>query len=159
RNDEIRALESKISGLVERIDQAEIARKEAEATATGEIERMRRQSQAELTARQAESEQKVEAFQQREAATLSAEQDLRLDIGRLRAAGAEQRSRLEHRHGDLPRGKGEKADRRERIAERGRAGKGGGRRSRSRCEFTPDDGDMGVDCLGESFRKKAGLFE
>src|SRR5262249_7273328 len=94
RNDEIRALESK---LIERIDQAESTRKEAEATATGEIEQIRRQSQTELAARQAESEQRVEAFQQREAGLLSSEQDLRLEIDHLRAEVAEKHSLLEDR--------------------------------------------------------------
>jgi len=159
RNDEIRALESKISGLVERIDQAEIARKEAEATATGEIERMRRQSQAELTARQAESEQKVEAFQQREAATLSAEQDLRLEIDRLRAEVAEKHSLLEDRNDELLRVKAEIDALRERIADLESAVKQAERESLIKPEHTAEHVPTAVDSLWEALSQKDRVLE
>jgi chromosome segregation ATPase len=117
RNDEIRALESRVSELVERLDQAEIARKEAEATATGEIEQIRRQSQADLEAREAESDQKVEAFQQREATLQSAEQNLRLEIERLRTEVAEKHALLENRNDELVQVKTELDSLHERIAD------------------------------------------
>ena len=88
RDDEIQALESKITGLVERIGQAEVARQQAEATATSEIEQIRRQSQAELAARQLENDQKAETLHQHEARWYSTEQNLRLEINGFRAKNA-----------------------------------------------------------------------
>ena len=116
RNDEIQALESKITGLVKRIGQTEVALKHAEATATSEIEQIRRQSQAELAAQQAESDRKAEALQQREAALYSAEQDRQLEINGLRAEVAEKHSLLQNRNDELLRVKTELDTFQERIA-------------------------------------------
>jgi chromosome segregation ATPase len=117
RNDEIQALESKITGLVKRIGQAEAALKQAEAMATSEIEQIRRQSQADdLAARRVESDQKAEAFQQREAALSFAEQNLQLEINGLRAEVAEKHSLLQNRNDELLRVKTELDVFQERIA-------------------------------------------
>ena len=116
RNDEIQALESKITGLVKRISQTEVALQHAEASATSEIEQIRRQSQAELVARQAETERKAEALQQREAALYSAEQDRQLEINGLRAEVAEKHSLLQDRNEELLRVKAELDTFQERIA-------------------------------------------
>jgi chromosome segregation ATPase len=116
RNDEIQALESKITGLVKRIGQAEVALKQAEATATSEIEQIRRQSQAELAAQQAESDRTAEALQQREAALYSAEQNRQLEINGLRAEVAEKHSLLQNRNDELLRVKTELDSFQERIA-------------------------------------------
>src|SRR5215813_2773965 len=159
RNGEIRALESKISELVERIDQAEIARKDAEATATGEIEQIRRQSQTELAARQAESEQKVEAFQQREAALLSAEQDLQLEINRLRAEVAEKHSLLEDRNDELLRVKTEIDALRERIADLESAVKQAEHESLIKPEHTGEHTRTAVESLWEALSQKERVLE
>jgi chromosome segregation ATPase len=159
RNDEIRALESKISELVERIDQAEIARREAEATTTGEIEQIRRQSQTELAARQAESEQRVEAFQQREAALLSSEQDLRLEIDRLRAEVAEKHSLLEDRNDELLRVKAEIDALRERIADLESAVKQAERESQIKPDHTAEHVPTAVDSLWEALSQKERVSE
>ncbi len=116
RNDEIQALESKITGLVKRIGQTEVALKHAEASATSEIEQIRRESQAELAARQAENDQKAEVLQQREAALYSAEQDRQLEINGLRAEVAEKYSLLQDRNDELLRVKAELDTFQERIA-------------------------------------------
>jgi chromosome segregation ATPase len=116
RTDEIQALEFKITGLVERIAQAEVAREQAAATATSEIEQIRRQSQAELAARQVENDQKAEALQQHEARWYSTEQNLRLEINGLRAEVAEKHSLLENRNDELLRVKTELDALQERIA-------------------------------------------
>jgi chromosome segregation ATPase len=159
RNDEIHALESRISGLVERIGQAEVAFKQAEATATGEIEQMRRQSQAELAARQAEDEQKVEAFQQREAALLSAEQDLQLEIDRLRAEVAEKHSLLEDRNDELVRVKTEIEALRERIADLESAVKQAEHESLIKPEHTGEHARTAVESLWEALSQKERVLE
>jgi len=115
RNNEIQALESKIRELVERIDQSEFALEQARATAAGELEQIRRQSQAELTARQAEIERKVEGLQDREAALYAAEQSFKVEIDALRKEVAEKRFLLENRNDQLVRVKMEMDELQDRI--------------------------------------------
>jgi chromosome segregation ATPase len=116
RNDEIQALESKITGLVERADQAEVTLKQAEATAMTEVEQMRRQAEAELAAQRAEADQRVEALQKREAALDAAEKHRQQEINMMRAEVAEKHSLLENRNNELLRVKTEMDTLQERIA-------------------------------------------
>jgi len=116
RNHEVRALESKVTEFVERIDRSEAALDQARATAAGEIEQMRQQSQAELTARQAEIEGKVEALQKHEAELYATEQNLQAEMNVLRAEVAEKRSLLENRNDELLRVKLEADSLQDRIA-------------------------------------------
>ena len=116
RNHEVGALESKVTEFVERIDRSEAALDQARATAAGEIEQMRQQSQAELTARQAEIEGKVEALQKHEAELYATEQNLQAEMNVLRAEVAEKRSLLENRNDELLRVKLEADSLQDRIA-------------------------------------------
>ena len=101
RNDEVRRLESQISGFVERIGQTEVALKQADATAASEIAQIRLQSQAELAARQAVLE--------------AAEENARIEINGLRAEVTEKHSLLESRNDELLRVKSELDSLQERI--------------------------------------------
>jgi chromosome segregation ATPase len=116
RNHEVRALESKVTEFVERIDRSEATLEQARATAAAEIEQMRQQSQAELTARQAEIEGKVEALQKHEAELYATEQNLQAEMNVLRAEVAEKRSLLENRNDELLRVKLEADSLQDRIA-------------------------------------------
>ena len=115
RNDEIQALESKITGLFELTGRGQADLEQAEATAHTEIEQIRRQSQAELAARQVEIDQSTEALQQREAALYSAEHNLQLEINALRTEVTEKHSLLESRNEELLRVKTELDSFQERI--------------------------------------------
>src|SRR5262245_21794979 len=158
-NDEIRALEAKINGLVERIGQAEMARQQAEAAATREIEQIRRQSQAELAAGQAESEQKVEAFQRREAALHDAEQNLRLEIDRLRAEVAEKHSLLENRNDELLQVKTELDALHDRIADLESAVKQAELESLNKPDSTGEHARTSTDSLWEALSQKEQVLE
>jgi chromosome segregation ATPase len=116
RNDEIQALESKITGLVERIGQAEITLKHAEVAAASEMEQIRRRAEGELAARQVESDQKAAVLQQREAELYSVQQKFQLEINGLRAEVAEKHSLLENRNDELLRVKSELDAVQERMA-------------------------------------------
>ena len=159
RDDEIQALESKITGLVERIGQAEVARQQAEATATSEIEQIRRQSQAELAARQLENDQKAEALQQHEARWYSTEQNLRLEINGLRAEVAEKHSLLENRNDELLRVKTELDVLQERIADLESAVRQAGRESLNKPEHTGEHPTTAVDSLWEALGQKERVLE
>ena len=101
RNDEVRRLESQISGFVERVGQAEIALKQTEATAASEIAQIRLKSQAELAAQQAEIDRRAEALQKRQAAFDAAEENAQVEINGLRAEVTEKHSLLESRNDEL----------------------------------------------------------
>ncbi|HEY7316633.1 MAG TPA: hypothetical protein VIE89_03595 [Candidatus Binatia bacterium] len=116
RQDEVQALESKITDLTARIGQAEVSLKQAEAATASEINQIRRQSQAELAERQAETDRKVEALQQREAALNLAEQNRQIEINGLRAEVAEKHALLQDRNDELLRVKAELDILQERIA-------------------------------------------
>jgi chromosome segregation ATPase len=103
RNKEVQALESKVTELVDRIDRSEVALDQAGATAASEIEQLRRESQEQLTARQAEIERKVEGLQDREAALYAAEQNFKIEMDALRTEVAEKRFLLENRNEQLVR--------------------------------------------------------
>jgi chromosome segregation ATPase len=159
RDDEIQALESKITGLVDRIGQAEVARQQAEVTATSEIEQIRRQSQEEIAARQLENDQKAEALQQHEARWDSTEQNLRLEINGLRAEVAEKHSLLENRNDELLRVKTELDVLQERIADLESAVKQPGRESLNKPEHTGEHSTTAVDSLWEALGHKEPVLE
>jgi len=159
RNDEVQALESKITGFLERIGQAQVALKQAEATATSEIEQIRRQSQAELAARQLENDQKAEALQQHEARWYSTEQNLRLEINGLRAEVAEKHYLLENRNDELLRVKTELDVLQERIADLESAVKQAERESLNKPEHTGEHARTAVDSLWEALGQKERVLE
>ena len=159
RNDEIQALESKITGLVKRIGQAEVAFKQAEATATSEIEQIRRQSQAELAAQQAESDRKAEALQQREAALYSAEQNRQLEINGLRAEVAEKHSLLENRNDELLRVKPELDAFQERIAYLESAARQAELESIEKAEHVGEQTSIELDKLWNELSQKERVLE
>ncbi|HEU5237884.1 MAG TPA: hypothetical protein VFU37_12170, partial [Pyrinomonadaceae bacterium] len=159
RNDEIQALESKITGLVKRIGQAEVALKQAEATTTSEIEQIRRQSQAELAAQQAESDRKAEGLQQREAALYSAEQNRQLEINGLRTEVAEKHSLLQSRNDELVRVKTERDALQERIAYLESAVKQAERESLNKPDHTEEYAKTGLDKLWEELSQKERVVE
>ena len=159
RDDEIQALESKITGLVERIGQAEVARQQAEATATSEIEQIRRQSQAELAARQLENDQKAETLHQDEARWYSTEQNLRLEINGLRAEVAEKHSLLENRNDELLRVKTELDVLQERIADLESVVRQAGGESLNKPEHTGEHPTTAVDSLWEALGQKERVLE
>jgi chromosome segregation ATPase len=115
RNREVQALESRVTELADRIDRSEIALEQARAIAVSEIEQIRQQSQAELTARQEEVERKVEGLQDREAALYAAEQSFKVEIDALRKEVAEKRFLLENRNEQLLRVKMEMDELQDRI--------------------------------------------
>jgi chromosome segregation ATPase len=159
RNDEIRALESKISGLLERIGQAEVALKQAEATATNEIGQIRRQSQAEFAAQQAESDRKAEGLQQREVALYSAEQNHQLEINGLRAEVAEKHSLLQSRNDELLRVKTELDTFQERIAYLEAVAKEAKRESPDKPEHTGEYARTTLDTLWEELSQKEQILD
>ena len=159
RNDEIQALESKITGLVKRIGQAEVALKQAEATATSEIEQIRRQSQAELAAQQAESDRKAEALQQREAALYSAEQNRQLEINGLRAEVAEKHSLLQNRNDELLRVKTELDAFQERIAYLESAARQAELESQQKAEHEGEQTRIELDKLWNELSQKERVLE
>jgi chromosome segregation ATPase len=116
RNEEVQALECKVTELVDRIDQSAVALEQERATAVSEMEQIRRQSEAELTARQAEVERKVGELQDREAALYAAEQNFKVEIDALRTEVAEKRYLLENRNEQLLRVKMEMDELQDRIA-------------------------------------------
>jgi chromosome segregation ATPase len=115
RNREVQALESRVTELADRIDRSEIALEQARAIAVSEIEQIRQQSQAALTARQEEVERKVEGLQDREAALYAAEQSFKVEIDALRKEVAEKRFLLENRNEQLLRVKMEMDELQDRI--------------------------------------------
>ena len=155
----VQALESKITGLVERIGQAEVARQQAEATATSEIEQIRRQSQAELAARQLENDQKAETLHQDEARWYSTEQNLRLEINGLRAEVAEKHSLLENRNDELLRVKTELDVLQERIADLESVVRQAGGESLNKPEHTGEHPTTAVDSLWEALGQKERVLE
>ena len=159
RNDEIQALESKITGLVKSIGHTEIALKQAEATATSEIEQIRRQSQAELAAQQAESDRKAEGLQQREAALYSAEQNRQLEINGLRAEVAEKHSLLQSRNDELLRVKTELDTFQERIAYLEAVAKEAKRESPDKPGHTGEYARTTLDTLWEELSQKEQILD
>ena len=159
RNDEIQALESKITGLVRRIGHAEAALKQAEATATSEIEQIRRQSQAELAAQQAESDRTAEALQQREAALYSAEQNRQLEINGLRAEVAEKHSLLQNRNDELLRVKTELDTFQEQIAYLESAARQAELESQQKAEHEGEQTRIELDKLWTELSQKERVLE
>jgi chromosome segregation ATPase len=94
RNGEIQLLELQVS-------QSELAVKQAETKAAGEIAQIGRQSESQLESLHAEIDWKLEDLQRREAAVYATEQNLRAEINALRAEVAEKRSLLESRNDEL----------------------------------------------------------
>jgi chromosome segregation ATPase len=115
REGEIRDLESEIKGLAERLAQSEVAIKEAQAKAAGDMELIRVQSQAELAALQTELERQVQRLQKREAIVYSTEQSLQVEINSLRAEIKEKHGLLQSRNDELLRVKAEMDALQERI--------------------------------------------
>jgi chromosome segregation ATPase len=155
RNKEVQALESKVTDLVDRIDRSEVAVEQARATAASEIEQMRRQSEAELTARQAEVERKVGELQDREAALYAAEQNFKGEIDALRTEVAEKRFLLENRNEQLLQVKMEADELQDRIVHLESAVKQVQGESLNRSERTGEYTRTALDRLWEKEERQA----
>ena len=106
---------SEIQRLELQVSQSELAVKQAETKAAGEIAQLRRQSESQLESLHAEIDWKLEDLQRREAAVYATEQNLQAEINALRAEVAEKRALLESRNDELLRVKAEMDALQERI--------------------------------------------
>jgi chromosome segregation ATPase len=159
RNKEVEDLESKMKEMVERLEQSGVTLEQARAATASEIEQIRHQSQAELAARQVESDQKAEALQQRAAALHSEQQTLQLEINRLRTEVAEKRSLLEDRNDELLRVKAETDALRERVVDLESAVKQAETESLNRSGHTGEYTSTALDRLWEELSEKEGTLE
>ena len=159
RNNEVQDLESKFNELVERLDRSEVALEQARATATNEIEQIRRQSQTEVTARQAEIEQKVGVLQDREAAFYVMEHNFKDEINALRTEVAEKSFLLENRNEQLLRVKMEMDALRERVVDLESVVKQAESESLNRSERTGEYTSTALDKLWEEQSQKERVLE
>jgi chromosome segregation ATPase len=159
RNNEVRRLESQISGFIERIGQAEVALKQTEANAASELAQIRQQSQAELAARQAEIDRKVETLQERQVALDAAEQNFQVEMDGLRAEVTEKHSLLESRNEELLRVKTELDSFQERIIYLESVVKEAERESPDKREHTGEYAGTALDTLWEELSQKERKLE
>jgi chromosome segregation ATPase len=159
RNNEVQALESKVTELVERINQSEVFFEQVRATTADEIEQIRERSRAEMTARQAEIERKVEALQKREAALYAAEQNLQVEINTLRTEVEEKRSLLENRNDELLRVKMEVDALQDRIVYLESAVRQGELESLHKDRLTEEQTGLEVDRFWQELSQKENMLE
>ena len=159
RNNEVRRLESQISGFIERIGQAEVALKQTEANAASELAQIRQQSQAQLAARQAEIDRKAEALQERQVALDAAEQNFQVEMDGLRAEVTEKHSLLESRNEELLRVKTELDSFQERIIYLESVVKEAERESPDKREHTGEYARTALDTLWEELSQKERILE
>ena len=143
-----------------RVDQdgvavVKVALEQARATAANEMEQIRRQSEAELTARQAEVERKVGELQDREAALYAAEQNFKGEIDALRTEVAEKRFLLENRNEQLLQVKMEADELQDRIIQLESAVRQLQGESLNRSERTGEYTRTALDSLWEKEERQA----